>query len=496
MKERRWELSLPALRVVTLIAPPIALILLWKSPKTGLRAKILGSIGIPLFQILHLAVIVWGLHVLAGIDLYEWRGGYIPTLTFNRTLPDYDALESHRKRSAGASEIVASDSVYWTGFRGPNRDGVYAEKPISTSWKGHPPRLLWRQPIGGGYASFAVVKGVAFTIEQRRSQEAVTAYEVATGRELWAHAWEADFRESIGGDGPRATPTWSDGRVFAQGATGELRCLEAANGNLVWRHDVLRENGGTPLEYGCSASPLVVDDLVLALPGGSRGRSIVAYDRLTGEVRWAVGDDRQAYVSPMVASLAGERQLLVVAAQRTMGLTVSEGRLLWEFPWGEPRMGRNVAQPAVWNGDRFLLSAGYDVECVAVEVGRNARGFSARELWRNKSLKNKFSSSVFWKGHLYGLDEEILTCVNAATGERAWKDGRYGYGQLLLADGHLVILCANGDLALVKATPEKHEEIARIPAIKGKTWNHPALADGKLLVRNLVEMACFDLSVP
>lgn len=126
-------------------------------------------------------------------------------------------------------------------------------------------------------------------------------------------------------------------------------------------------------------------------------------------------------------------------------------------------------------------------------MSRSGSGFAAQELWRNKQLKNKFTCSVLWQGHAYGLDEDILVCLDAATGERKWKDGRYGYGQVLLADGHLIILCGNGDLALVKATPERHEELARIPAIKGKTWNHPALAHGRLLVRNAIEMACFDL---
>jgi outer membrane protein assembly factor BamB len=155
-----------------------------------------------------------------------------------------------------------------------------------------------------------------------------------------------------------------------------------------------------------------------------------------------------------------------------------------------------VAQAVIWDGDKFLLSAGYGVGCTAVQVARGTNRFTARELWRNRFLKNKFSSSIFWQGSIYGLDEEILTCLDAATGQRRWKDGRYGYGQLLLADGSLVILCGNGDLALVQARPDKFHELSRVPALNGKTWNHPAIADGKLLIRNLAEMACFDLSGP
>jgi outer membrane protein assembly factor BamB len=498
MEDKKPSLSLAVLRWVTLFAPPIALILLWLSPSVGRRQKLLGTIGIPLYAILYFTAIFWGLHVWFGIDLYEWRGGYNPTITWKPTQTDFDALEARLKQQGlvGMASNQLAGGVHWTGFRGPNRDGIYAEQTVDTDWINRAPKLLWKQPIGGGYASFAVANGLAYTIEQRRALEVVVAYELQTGREVWTNSWEAQFQESIGGDGPRATPTWADGRLYAQGANGELRCLEAKSGELLWRHDVIKEFKVPMLEYGCSVSPLVVDDLVVTLPGGTNGNSMVAFDRLSGALKWRSGDDRQAYVSPMVVTLAGERQLLVVAAKRVMGVAISDGRVLWGFPWGEPLMGRNVAQPVVWNGNRVMVSAGYFVGCTALEVTQAKGVFQARELWRNKNLKNKFSSSIYWQGYIYGLDEEILTCIDAITGERMWKDGRYGYGQLIMTEGHLVILCGNGDLALIKATPEGHQEVTRIAAIKGKTWNHPVIADGKLLVRNLYEMACFDLMVP
>jgi outer membrane protein assembly factor BamB len=143
--------------------------------------------------------------------------------------------------------------------------------------------------------------------------------------------------------------------------------------------------------------------------------------------------------------------------------------------------------------NRFLLSAGYNTGCEAVEIAKSDSGFVTKTVWKNKFLKNKFTSSVYSAGYIYGLDEDILTCLDARTGERKWKDGRYGYGQLLLAGGNLIILTGEGELALVKASPEKHEELARFQAIHGKTWNHPAMDHGKLLVRNAVEMACFNL---
>jgi len=175
-----------------------------------------------------------------------------------------------------------------------------------------------------------------------------------------------------------------------------------------------------------------------------------------------------------------------------LGVSPTDGKPLWRFPW-RVEFDNTIAQPMITGTNRVVLSAGYGTGAVGLELNRSEGGFAVKELWRNKLLKNKFTSSVLHEGHLYGLDEDILVCLDATTGERRWKDGRYGYGQVLLASGHLIILCGDGDLALVKATPERHTEIARVPAIKGKTWNHPALAGGKLLVRNAIEMACFDL---
>ena len=353
---------------------------------------------------------------------------------------------------------------------------------------------LWRQPIGGGYASFVVADGHAFTIEQRRQQEVVTAYNVVSGRELWAHGWDASFREALGGDGPRACPTWHDGRVYALGAAGELRSLDAETGKRIWSRNILSDNGAQNLQWGMAAAPLVVDGKVIVLPGGSAGKSVVAYDERTGEPAWKVLDDVQAYTSPMLVSLAGKRQILVVSARRILGLNVEDGSLIWEYPW-VTGMDISVAQPIVIGENRVFISASYGHGAAVIEVAPADKGFRAQQVWANGRIKNKFSTSVLYEGYLYGLDEAILACMDAATGELKWKGGRYGYGQVLLASGHLVLTTEEGDVVLVKATPERHEELARFTAISGKTWNVPAISDGYLLVRNAQEMAGFRIGV-
>ena len=351
---------------------------------------------------------------------------------------------------------------------------------------------MWRQPIGLGYASFVVADGRAFTIEQRRQQEVVSAYDVDTGRELWTHGWDASFVESMGGDGPRATPTYHEGRLYALGALGELECLDARSGDLIWRHNILAENSASNVTWGMSAAPLVVDGKVVVLPGGPNGKSVVAYDAATGAPVWTSLDDPQAYTSPMLVTLAGVRQILVVSARRAVGLTVDEGRLLWEYPWVTD-MSISVAQPLLLGNDRVFLSASYGHGAAVFDVSRTNDGFTTRTIWANTRMKNKFTSSVLREGYIYGLDESILACLDAATGELKWKGGRYGYGQVLLAGDRLVVLTEDGDVALVKATPERFEQEARFSAISGKTWNHPVIVDGRLLVRNLREMAAFDI---
>lgn len=394
--------------------------------------------------------------------------------------------------SAAAAPKITS-LAYWTDFRGPRRDGRYEEMKVRTDWPSAGLSPLWKQPIGGGFASFVIADGLAFTIEQRRHREVVTAYAVETGRELWSYGWDEKFLEATG-DGPRATPCWDDGYVYALGATGHFVCLEAKSGELVWSHNILADSQARNLTWGMSASPLVVDNKVIVLPGGPSGNSVVAYDQRTGRKLWSSLSDQQAYTSPMVVTLAGKRQLLVVSAERAIGLEVETGKLLWDHPW-ITHLGINSAQPVILGTDRFFISSGYGHGAAVVELAGNERaGFRTRTVWQNLNMKNKFNSSVLRKGFIYGLDEGILACVDAATGERKWKAGRYGYGQLLLADDRLIVLTESGDLVLVRATPEEHQELARFSAISGRTWNHPAIAGGRLLVRNATEMACFDVS--
>lgn len=520
MNEAPAKSSISA-RIVLLSAilfPPLGLILLWLKRDAETDKKLLGSLGIAAFGVFYFIL-------LAKVGAFSF---------FMSRPPDpeaearYTELERHRAKqreedaasgTANANQSVdaasvgnaanpnaaASDSANavapaamrnsWTNYRGSNRDGRYDEQKILTAWPAEGLKPIWKQPVGGGYASFVIADGVAFTIEQRRKQEVVTAYNLQTGRELWAYGWDAEFVEQMGGDGPRATPTWDAGKIYALGATGELHCVDAKTGKKIWSKNIITDNGATNLQWGMSASPLIVDDKVIVQPGGKSGKSIVAYNKNTGAAVWRALNDTQAYVSPILATLANKRHILAVTANRIVGLNTDDGALLWEYPW-DTSGGINCSQAIVIDANRFFISAGYGKGAALVEVKDNGGRLAASKVWENINMKNKFNSSVIQNGYAYGLDEGILTCIDVATGERKWKGGRYGYGQVILASDHLIITSDTGELALVKATPDSYQEVTKFAALEGKTWNYPAIANGKLLVRNATEMACFNIAAP
>jgi len=299
----------------------------------------------------------------------------------------------------------------------------------------------------------------------------------------------------LGGLGARATPVYHDGLVYSLGANGDFYCLSAKTGQSKWSKNILTDNGAQNVHWAMSGSPLIVDEKVIVTPGGTNGKSIVAYNRFSGEPVWRSLNDRAGYTSPILATLAGRRQIVWISGERAVGVAVEDGKLLWEFPF-PAQMDMNCSQPVVVDDASVLLSSAQGPGAVLLEITRNNDTFAARPVWQNNRLKNKFNSSVLYQGHIYGFDEAILACVDAKTGKLKWKGGRYGYGQLLLAGGYLIVLTEQGDVVLVRATPEAHQELARFSAIEGRTWNIPAIDNGLLLVRNATEMACFRLGRP
>jgi outer membrane protein assembly factor BamB len=319
----------------------------------------------------------------------------------------------------------------------------------------------------------------------------VSAYALLTGRPLWLHADTLRFDSVIAGDGPRAVPTIDGGRVFTMGSTGLLNALDFETGGRLWAHDVVKENDSFVPDFGKVSAPLVVGDLVIVSAGGG-GRSLVAYKKDTGERAWAAGDDRSGYGSPALVRLLGRPQVLVFNAGSVAAHDPESGKLLWEHPW--PKAQPNVAQPLKVSDDRVLFSAGYGVGSKLFQIAQGTDGaYQTRLLWETPRLKSKFVNMVHVDGFVYGLDDGILACLDPATGERKWKAGRYGHGQMILIERTLLVQTEEGELVLVDPGPEGLKEVARFQALDGKTWNPPALAAPYLLVRNDKEAACYEL---
>jgi outer membrane protein assembly factor BamB len=335
----------------------------------------------------------------------------------------------------------------------------------------------------------------AFTQEQRGDRECVACYRVADGAEAWVHADPARFDSGLGGPGPRATPTVAEGRVYAVGATGLLNCLDGATGRAVWSVDILKDREAENLTHGVSGSPLVTEGLVVVSPTGADGISLAAYDRASGKGVWQGGHDRASYASPLEAEWGGVRQVLLYNSAGVSGHDRGTGRVLWSFPWAN-REAVHCSQPIPDAGQpgRVLVSSGYGKGAALFEVGRTAEGdWSTRPLWESREMKTKFTTPVLHGGHLYGLDDGILACVDLRTGGRLWKQGRYGHGQVLLAGDLLLVQAEDGRVVLVEPSPEGLRERGRVRALAGKTWNSPALAGRFLLVRNDREAACYEV---
>jgi outer membrane protein assembly factor BamB len=381
----------------------------------------------------------------------------------------------------------------WAGFRGAERDGVVRGVRIETDWSRSAPVQLWRRPIGPGWSSFAVRGDRIYTQEQRGDDEIVACYKMTTGEPVWRHRDAIRFWESNGGAGPRATPTLAGSRVYAMGATGLLNALDAATGAVAWSRNVASDTDTKVPTWGFAGSPLVVDDVVVVAVAGR----LAAYDVATGKQRWLGPAHGGSYSSPHRMTIDGVDQIVLLSDAGATGVASADGAVLWEHAWP----GGPITQPARV-GDSDLLvatvsSTGSGIGTRRLSVARGSAGWTVEERWTSTGLKPYFNDLVVHKGHAFGFDGSILACIDLQDGRRIWKGGRYGNGQLvLLADQDaLLVLSEEGELALVGATPDQFREIARFPALEGKTWNHPVLVGDVLLVRNGQEMAAVRLAL-
>ena len=489
-----WSLEAPhrqsrVFLTVLLLLLSFLLMLLWLLFLSRLRWKIRLLIFSAIVLILFLSVALLRVKGFSGdlVPLLEWRW-------------TEKAAESLTGEPATALGVLSKD---YPQFLGPDRNGTVRGIKLARDWSERPPQLLWRQPIGAGWSAFAVVGSSAITQEQRGEYEMVVCYDLMSGQERWSHSDHDRYEATPAGVGPRATPTIVGDRVYTLGATGILNCLDLGTGERIWSEDILYDNNAELASWGISGSPLVLDDLVVVSAGGREGKSLVAYHKDTGARVWSGGNSPAGYSSPLITTLAGVPQILIFNYGNVAAHDPSSGEVLWQHPW--PTGTECVSQPVSLPDDRVFVSSGYGIGCKLFQILRHEDNqLKATLVWETPRLKAKFTNVVHRDGYIYGLDDGVLVCLDLADGQRRWKRGRYGHGQVILVDEPdrgkrgsdlLLVSAESGDILLVEVNPNESKELARFPALGSKTWNNPALAGQYLLVRNDREAACYELPI-
>jgi outer membrane protein assembly factor BamB len=388
-----------------------------------------------------------------------------------------------------AAEAMAQPGANWPQWRGPNRDGISKESGLLKQWPAEGPPLVWKAVgAGRGYSSFSVASGKLYTLGLRGDREFVIAFDIANGKEAWATAHGGKF-ENDRGDGPRGTPTVDGDRVYALGGNGDLSALDARTGKIVWSKNVLKEFGGSNIQWGISESPLVMGNKVLVNAGG-RNASIVALNKDNGNVMWKSQSDEAGYSSAIPLQINGGTQVVFFTAARALGLDVNDGRLLWEYA----RPSNNVANVAtpIARGNRIFISSDYGTGGGVVEIKEDNK---AQEIYFTKDMRNHHSSSVLVGDYLYGFSSAILTAMRFDSGEIAWRDRSVGKGSLVFADGHLYCFSENGVVGLVEATPAGYKEKGRFRIAQDSlpTWTHPVVAGGRLYLRDQDTIYAYDV---
>ena len=325
-------------------------------------------------------------------------------------------------------------------------------------------------------------------MEQRGKIETTICYELLTGNPVWIHEEPVRFEESMGADGPRSTPTIADGKVYSLGATGILNCLDARTGTKIWRKDTLSDFNQSVPKWAKSCSPLVSDGKVIITLGKEAQDNLAAFDLTSGDLLWRSGDYPASYASPVIATLAGKRQIVALQQKSVNGYDIESGKILWSFPIGNPQ--GNCASPLI-HGDTVITSSGYGYGTHRINISATAEGFTAEELWHSRKLKAKFADMVIHQDHLYGLNDGRLVCLHLSDGKTAWRGKNYGHGQLLGVGNHLILQAEQGNLLILKMTPEQETVIQEFDALEHRTWNHPTLAGNILLIRNDREAIAF-----
>ena len=396
-----------------------------------------------------------------------------------------------------ASAAMAAE---WPQYRGPNHDGITSDK-IMTQWPSGGPKKLWEIPLGSSLGTFVNGDKKVYVYQMRGKStdgfETLTALNPANGQVVWSRDIDkAEGYKSGGGDGPRSSPTFNDGKVYVLSTYLKLACVDSADGRVIWGHDLKAEFHGKEPAWGNACSPFIDGNLVLVCCGG-KGESLIAFDKKTGKVAWKGQDDKPTHATPVPAELGGVHQIVFFTVTGLVSVKPESGEVLWRQPYKFSTS--TAASPVVCGDDIVYCSAGYGVGGGAYQIKKEGDKFTSTELWRKVGGDiNHWSTPVYKDGYLYGLygfkefHSEPLKCIDVKTGEEKWSQKGFGQGQVELVDGNLLIVGDQGELVLATPSPEGYKEIARCHPITGKCWTEPAVADGKIYLRSQTGAVALD----
>jgi len=398
----------------------------------------------------------------------------------------------------------------WPQYRGPGSDGRTSEK-IVRPWGTSGPKQVWKIPSEGGFSSFAVSGGRAFTLSLKDAdgvrQEALVALDANTGKEVWVAplnfakydgGGDSGTSENKGGDGPRSTPTTDGKSVYTMSSQLVLRAFDAASGKPLWARDLIKENAGRNIQWQNAASPLLAGGLLYVVGGGA-GESLLAINPKDGAIAWKAFDEKMTHATPVAANILGQPQIVFFVQSGLLAVEPKTGKELWRYPF---QYNTSTAASPVVSGDIVYCSAGYGVGAGAVKVTKNGAQFAAKEIYRmrgNAPLANHWSTPVVKDGHLYGMFQfkeygnGPMKCVELATGNVKWEQPGFGPGQVILAGNQVIALSDVGELVLIDPRPDAYKELARADVLDGKCWTTPVLANGRIYARSTKEAVCLDV---
>jgi outer membrane protein assembly factor BamB len=445
----------------------------------------------------------WMILVIAAVlfVLFAGLGGYF---IVRKYFDDYSPIDNFSDGSG--NEGLKEDAPFsWPGYLGPQRDGTSTEKGLLKKWPDDGPPVAWEKKLGGGYSSMAMAKGRLVTMYYETGNEVVICLNADNGKPIWRRSNKASYKDqdSRFTQGPRSTPTIDDDRVYTVGATGIFTCWQLKDGKQLWQHDLNDEYDAEQLKWGTAFSPLIYKDLVITNPGGDKG-SIVAFNKKSGKEAWKARDDKASYCSPMLVTAEGIDQVVIFNHKDLVSVSADDGHELWDLAW-KTDYDLNVPVP-LWIEKHLFVSTGYGTGCAKLKIGKKKNGdLDVETIFKNTDLCNHFSNSVYYKGYMYGFDRSDgpLVCMDFETGDVKWTQKGLGRGQLLVADDHIIIQTEGSEkdkkgiearLILLEPTPDEYRAVSSfVFSHQSKCWAAPALANGKLYVRDNEKLVCYDL---